>query len=134
MSRGLPRLIVAGALWITLVLTAAQLFALSHVGFIVLNCFSRLTAPPTGRGNSARVRQQNQRIDDDEALTFDLPSRGATLPFSTNYPTRSAAALRRHIQSNTQATNQAANAGAVKKTITREEWNARLSEVQVDRE
>ncbi|GJJ78930.1 glucose-induced degradation protein 8 [Entomortierella parvispora] len=36
--------------------------------------------------------------------------------------------------SNSQATNQAANAGAVKKTITREEWNARLSEVQVDRE
>ena len=139
LSRGLPRLLMTGVLWITLVMTAAQLFVLSHVGFIVLNCFSHLTAPPSTRGYSPRNLQREEEEEEDEEnplLTGNSLSRLPTSPspFSAPYPTRSPTTFRRYMQSNNQAANQAANAGAVKKTIPRDEWNARLSEVQVDRE
>ncbi|KAG0048245.1 hypothetical protein BGZ83_006774 [Gryganskiella cystojenkinii] len=153
LSRGLPRLVMTGVLWITLVMTAAQLFVLSHVGFIVLNCFSHLTSsPPASRGYSLQQQQQQQRQrrrgeeeDEDEDVLTDNPFSLPALPFPNNninnngnnsYSTRSAAAFRRYMQSNTQANNLAANAGGgmVKKTIPRDDWNARLGEIQVDRD
>ncbi|KAF9436018.1 hypothetical protein BGZ76_005007 [Entomortierella beljakovae] len=52
---------------------------------------------------------------------------------NTNNPSRS---ILRHLhQSNSQASNQAANtAGSTKKTISKDEWNARLADVHVDRD
>ncbi|KAF9114432.1 hypothetical protein BGX27_010819 [Mortierella sp. AM989] len=145
LSGRIPRLLVAGLLWITLVITAAHLFLLSHVGFIVLNCFSHLTATSSSStsSSSSSTRRHTRLTERDDSSNFTddyavSASSTSFSPFRNNVNTNnsSRSILHRHApQSNSQASSQAANPGGTsRKVISKEEWNTRLAEVHVDRE
>ncbi|KAG0224889.1 hypothetical protein BGW41_004918 [Actinomortierella wolfii] len=200
--RSLPRLVLAGMLWITLVVTAAHLLVLSHLGFLILNCFSHLTGSTSSSSTATSSSQQElqhppqqqrpQRQDravaaptDDittslanspqhpiSSYAFHLfrpifssssstaaPSTNTTSSgTSTSYAGGLASRLMgrnnrnanssqqqqqsssssqhqsRTLQSNTQSGQAMAGMSTAKKVFAKEEWEAQLAKINVDRD